>query len=536
MRTVVITFFIFILKTVQASDPYPRNDAIDIRHYLFKLELNDSTNRIGGETIIDIRFKKEVTAFELDLANVDGNGQGMWVAEILLDREPLRFTHEHDRIKIQLVAPSVANEDKQFTIRYAGIPRDGLIISKNRYGDRTFFGDNWPNFAHQWLPTIDHPYDKATCEFIVTAPEQYGVIATGEKMEESALPLKRKLTHWRTSVALPTKVMVMGAARFAISYLGKVNGTPLESWVYPQDRTQGFYDYALAAKPLDYFSRNIAPYPFEKLANVQSTTRFGGMENASNIFYYEKSVTGNRTIESLLAHEIAHQWFGDSASEADWTHVWLSEGFATYCTLLYLEATYGSNRLREEMVTDRNQVIAYAEKDPTPIVNPSIKDIKKVLNTNTYQKASWVLHMLRQEVGDVKFWEGLRTYYQKFQLGNAMTDDFRKVMEVAAGKDLKLFFDQWIFKAGFPRLQVTWDYDVLKKQIRLAIVQQQDQSFDFSLEIGLGSPGGSFSVEKVRISTANQEIVLPCPQKPTSVKLDPNVWLLFQGALKERSR
>src|SRR5204863_6116924 len=157
---------------------------------------------------------------------------------------------------------------------------------------------------------------------------------------ESAVTKKRKITHWKTSVVLPTKVMVIGVARFAIEYEGEINKVPLQSWVYPQNRKEGFSDYSMASGPLDYFSKNIAPYPYEKLANVQSTTRWGGMENAGNIFYYENSVTGKANIEGLLAHEVAHQWFGDSASESDWYHVWLSEGFATYFTQLYLENKY----------------------------------------------------------------------------------------------------------------------------------------------------------------------------------------------------
>ena len=535
MRTFIFLLFLFVLETVRASDPYPRNESIDIRHYQFKLELNDSTNRIAGEAAIDIRFKKSVTAFELDLAGVNAAGLGMRVTDVMVDHQPVIFSHQNDRLKIQLPAPIQAGAEKKFVIRYSGIPQDGLIISKNKFGERTFFGDNWPNRAHHWLPTIDHPYDKATCEFIVTAPEQYTIIGTGEKMEESAIGKNLKITHWKTSVLLPTKVMVIGAARFAIEYEGEINKVPLQSWVYPQNRAEGFLDYSIAAGPLDFFSKNIAPYPYEKLANVQSTTRYGGMENAGNIFYYENSVTGKGNIERLVAHEIAHQWFGNSASEADWYHVWLSEGFATYFSNLYFENKYGSKRLMTEMETDREKVIEYFKKDQTPIVNTSITDINKVLSTNTYQKASWVLHMLRHEVGDQKFWEGTREYYRQFQLSNALTDDFRKVMENASGKDLKAFFDQWIFKAGHPRLEVTWRYDLKQKQVRMIVEQKQEQPAAFPLDVGLTNASG-VTIEKIKISTRKQEFLIPSAQKPVSLTLDPHVWLLFEGHVNEASR
>jgi aminopeptidase N len=154
--------------------------------------------------------------------------------------------------------------------------------------------------------------------------------------------------------------MVIGAARFAVRQTGVVNGFEVTSWVYPQNREEGFDSYKYAPKILDFFHTHIGPYSYKKLANVQSKTRYGGMENASNIFYFENSVAtgaeaaGNASkIEPLVAHEIAHQWFGNSASETDWHHVWLSEGFATYLTHLYFEFTYGRDRMTKDLRDDR---------------------------------------------------------------------------------------------------------------------------------------------------------------------------------------
>ncbi|MEP7129302.1 MAG: M1 family metallopeptidase, partial [Chitinophagales bacterium] len=471
---------------------------------------------------------------ELDLVGINAQGQGMTVKEILLDNQSLKFTHQNDRLKIFLTTSSQANQKKTFTIRYSGIPQGGLIISKNKFGDRTFFGDNWPNRAHHWLPTIDHPYDKATCEFIVTAPDHYTIIATGEKIEESSIGKNYKMTHWKTSVLLPTKVMVMGAAHFAIKYEGKINGIPLQTWVYPQNRLEGFSDYSIASGPLDFFSKMVAPYPYEKLANVQSTTTYGGMENAGNIFYYENSVTGKGNIEGLVAHEIAHQWFGNSASENDWHHVWLSEGLSTYGAHLYSEYAHGSKQLMEEMDKDRKQVITFFQKNPSPIVNTSITDINKVLNANSYQKGSWVLHMLRHEIGDEKFWEGIRQYYKQYQFSNAMTDDFRKVMEVVSGRDLKGYFDQWVFRAGQPKLDVSWQYDSKLKQTRVTVEQKQDALYSFPLELGIVT-GGPGQIEKFQISARKEQFTIP-GASPAGITLDPNTVLLFEGSVRQISK
>ena len=132
--------------------------------------------------------------------------------------------------------------------------------------------------------------------------------------------------------------MVIGVADFAVNLSGTINECiPVYSWVYPEDRDKGFYDYAQAAEILPWFIKNVGPYAYKKLANVQSKTRFGGLENANTIFYSEHSVNGNRQSESLMVHEIAHQWFGNYATEKSFAHLWLSEGFATYMTILYME-------------------------------------------------------------------------------------------------------------------------------------------------------------------------------------------------------
>ncbi|MFN7793070.1 MAG: M1 family aminopeptidase, partial [Cyclobacteriaceae bacterium] len=325
----LLSLLLFIATASFATDPYPRNPFIDVKQYTFQLEVNDSTDVIYGKASILILFKKSIAEFELDLTNKNAQGFGMEVTQVRLDGKTLSFQHKNDRLKIILDQRITINEQLSFKIDYKGIPQDGLIIGKNKYGDRGFFGDNWPDRGHHWLPVIDHPSDKSAVDFIIIAPLHYAVVSNGLKIEESFIDSKRKLTHWREEVPIPVKVMVVGIARFAVQHAGKVDDISVESWVYPQNRVEGFYDYAVAVKVLDYFHRNIGPYPFKKLANVQSKTRWGGLENASAIFYSESSVNGKADHEGLIAHEEAHQWFGNSASENDWHHVWLSEGFAT---------------------------------------------------------------------------------------------------------------------------------------------------------------------------------------------------------------
>ena len=503
---------------------------IDVEHYAFSLALSDASDRIEGEATVSVRFTTaDVPALVLDLVGPTGSGTGMTVRAVTENGADVPFEQANDRLRIPLAEPPAPNERRSFAISYAGVPADGLIIATNRHGDRTFFGDNWPNRARHWLPTVDHPSDKATVAWAVTAPDRYQVVGSGRLAEETDLPDGLRLTRWASTAPIATKVAVIGAARFAVDHVGEVDGVPLASWVYPQDRAEGFYDYARAERVLETFRLLLGPYPFAKLANVQSTTRYGGMENASNIFYDENSVTGTRASESLIAHEVAHQWFGNAVTERDWPHLWLSEGFATYLTHVYHEYTYGRDALEARLARDRRQVVAFAEANPgRPLVDTAYVDPTALLNPNSYQKGGWVLHMLRQRVGDEAFFDGLRRFYDRFLGGNADTRDFRRVMEEASGDPLGDFFAQWTERPGVPRVEATWRYGDGALTLTL---HQPGAPFAFPLEVGVVTEDG-MRVEVVPVGTSSETVTIPLDAPPLDVVLDPNVNLLAALALE----
>jgi len=254
---------------------------------------------------------------------------------------------------------------------------------------------------------------------------------------------------------------------------------------------------------------------------VQSKTRFGGLENASAIFYFENSVS-SPGVESLMAHEIAHQWFGDAATETQWQHLWLSEGFATYMTHCYLENKYGVDTLRKGMKADRAKVIAFEKRRLTPVVDSSIKDdYMELLNPNSYEKGGWVLHMLRRRIGDDLFWKGISTYYKTYRDKNASSADFEKVIETVTGQDLRTFFGQWLFTPGHPHIHIDWKYDSDKKALIIDVTQTQEHLFDFPLEYA--TDGVLHSVD---IHDKTTHVELPLPEKPAHLVPDPNVNLL----------
>jgi aminopeptidase N len=535
-RCLFVIFFLSINYQVLSA----QNKAIDVQHYNFSISLNDSNNIIHGTAGIGFIAKQPAGMVYFDLTNVnDSSGKGMKVLKVSEGNDDLKFEQGNNRVNIYFNTLLKINDEENISINYEGVPADGLIIDTNKFAHRTFFADNWPNRAHNWIPCNDHPADKASVEFVVTAPDHYQVISNGILEEETNLPHHLKLTHWKEDMVLPTKVMVIGVADFAVQLDSTINCIPVTSWVFPENKDSGFAEYAVSKKILPFYINYIGPFPYKKLANVQSKTIFGGMENASNIFYFQNSVETSasqhkhrRPLEDLFAHETAHQWFGDEASEIDWPHLWLSEGFATYMTHLYMEHEYGADNLKKRMQHDRDLIVKFYKKRKTPVVDTSLSgDLMHLLNVNSYEKGSWVLHMLRRKLGNEVFQKGIQTYYTMYKGSNASTDDFMHVMEKVSKQNLQAFFKQWLYTAGHPVLKGKWKYDSDKKILTIAMSQVQDFLFQFPLQIAI--KGDNQTIFKtIDFNTKAINISLPISFSPGSIILDPDVNLLFEGDLQ----
>lgn len=522
-----------------AADTYPRQPGIDALHYVFRVTLRDDSDEIAGEATAEFRFVQDgVAEVALDLTSA-ANGKGMTVTEVTAGGKPVKYVHEKDRLRLTLDPPPKAGERRSFTVKYGGIPADGLKIGPNRYKERTFFGLNWPDKARQWLPMIDHPYDKATSEFVVTAPAKYQVVANGLLQEETDLGDGRRRTHWKQSVPIASWLNAIGVAQFAVRHAGQVRGVPLQTWVYYQDRDAGVRAFeGPARKAIEFFSEAVGPYPYEKLANVQAGGGLsGGVEHASAIFYNERSVGGVVPPTRLVAHEVAHQWFGNSVTEADWDDVWLSEGFATYFTLLFTEHYDGRDAFVAGLKQSRTQVFAAEKRSPKlATIHDNLANTRDVLNNLVYQKGGWTLHMLRGQVGTETFWAGIRDYYKRYRDGNATTDDLRRVMEEHSGQDLVWFFKQWLRRPGSPVVSGTWRYDAEAKKVVIELAQKQPgEPYRLPLEVGISRDGATAPrVEKIELTKAEQRFEIAADAEPTAVTLDPNTWVLMQATFAKR--
>lgn len=450
-----IIFLFLLVQQVECQHHIEQLLKIDVQHYNFSISLSDTSDIIFCTATIDLIFKEPAEFFTLDLAGKDGQGKGMTVKRVTVDGKESGYRQQNDSLHIFWNCAK-ANISATVNVEYSGIPADGLIISRNMFGDRTFFGDNWPDRAHNWLACIDHPSDKATVDFDVSAPDHYEVIANGKLIEVADKGNHYKLYHWQSDEPLPTKVMVIGVAEFAVDTIKNNLGIPISTWTYPEDTTEWFRPFRFVTEPISFFETILGPYPFSKLANVQSTTIYGGMENAGNIFYREDLMNHGRNPEGTIVHEAAHQWFGNSVTEGNWYDVWLSEGFSTYLTDLFFEHEYGREAFKSRMAHERSMVIRYARRKIAPVIDTTVADYSNLLTINVYEKAAWFLHMLRREMGDELFMKCIRSFYEKYRYSNAVTGDFQNLAESLSGKNLDRLFEQWLRKSGYPELNINW--------------------------------------------------------------------------------
>ncbi len=535
MKLLFRALFFALCAAALFADTYPRQPSIDVQHYVFRVELSDANDEIAGETAVTVRFKKEdVASFWLDFATA-AEGKGMTVSEVTASGAPIAFTHRDDRLTLTLSPAASAGELRSFTVKYRGIPAKGLLFPKNKFGDRTIFSVNWPDLAHQWLPTVDHPSDKATSEFIVTAPAKYQVVANGLLQEELDLGDGRRRTHWKQSVPIATWLNNIGVAEFASRHFATAAGVPLQSWSFPKDRENGIVTLEEPLRQsIEFFNDHIGPYPYEKLAGVEAAGMGGGMEHASEIFFGERSVSGRPGL-GLVSHETAHQWFGDSVTESDWDDVWLSEGFATYFSSLTIEHYQGRDALLQQMKRTRAGIFQTEKRMPDTAVVQA-KPWKGIPNGIVYQKGGWSLHMLRGEIGDEKFWAAIREYYRRYRDSNASTADFEKVVEEISGRDLHWFFQQWLYRAGSPVVQGAWHYDAGARKVLLDLTQTEPGApYRLPVEVGMTLPGSTApKTEKLQFTQKQQHFELTADQEPAAVELDPSVWLLMDVSLTKK--
>jgi aminopeptidase N len=528
-------FALLLLQTSITSPLAVRADTLrpvhDALHYDVTLIPSDTGTHVLGEVQTTWRLRSTAPVeMQLDSA--------MRVIRVLVDGKPntrlSRTMYARSQGEIEVPHQKQPGDSISTRVRYRGLVRDGLIVGKNQYGERTIFADNWPDRAHLWLPSQDHPSDKATVAFHVQAPIEDQVIANGVLEKIDTLAYGKVVWHYRLNTPIPVYTMVIGVGRLARTRLPDaacaVKCVSLTVWTYPQDSAYAVAGpFRRAGQIVEYFSRLIGPFPYTNLAHVESSTRFSGMENATAIFYNEKLYRSKKLVESLIAHETAHQWFGDAVTEADWHHLWLSEGFATYLAALWTDRAEGDSAFQATMRKAAAEIFE-SKKTHRPIVDTAARDLTGLLNSNNYQKGAWVLHQLRGLVGDSVFYAGLRRYYTTYRDSTALSSDFAKIMSQAAGRDLDWYFRQALTQPGYPMLDLRWQHEGRK----LALEIRQTQPAEWGT---YRIPGLEVAVDgkTVRIDVDGREtrqVVDGITGKPKKVEVDPSGWWLLKKTVR----
>ncbi len=509
--------------------------ALDVLHYRFALTLPDSGAHIDGVATITVARRLPADTFALNLV-------GLRVDSVRVDGRRVHPDRSADRVLVPL--PTGVHDTLRVDVAYDGVPDDGLIIRRDSAGRWTYFGDNWPNRARHWLPTVDHPSDKATVSWWVSAPASETVVGNGTRTAQAAVPplqaggVPRRVTEWNEIRPISTYLMVIAAGPLVEAPLGETacgygsvsRCVPQMVYTAPEQANYMPGPFSAAAGIVTFFSQLIAPFPFERLAHLQSSTQFGGMENATEIFYSDRAFRRHTMNDELISHETAHQWFGDAVTERDWPELWLSEGFATYFSALWTEHAHGDSAFLETMRDIRSRVLRDQRVATRPVIDSTETDLMALLDANSYQKGGFVLHMLRRELGDSVFFRGLRLYFHAHEFGNATSADLRDALERSSGLPLHWFFDQWLRRPGYPELTVTWSYDATAHAVHVTV--RQGDRFGFfrvPLTLELRDASGEHQDATIALdATAETSATIPFAlgSAPTALLADPEVSLL----------
>lgn len=520
-----------------AQETHPYRPGIDVLDYAFVITLPDTGSHIRGDAMLTFRRTARVDTLVLDLRELR-------VTRVTLDDRVRRFRRTDSTIHIPL--PRGDTGTFRAEIAYDGRVSDGLIARRDSAGRWTYFGDNWPNRARHWLPTVDHPSDKATVTWSVNAPVSRTVVANGTRFQRSVAGTgtrARATTRWRESMPIATYLMVIAAAPLVAHDLGQTacglaaiaRCVPQQVYTAPEQRRTMPGNFARAGDMVRVFASWVAPFPYEKLAHLQSSTRFGGMENASAIFYSDGAFRRGNVGEGLIAHETAHQWFGNSATAREWPHLWLSEGFATYWAALWTRHAHGDSTFRASMSGIRDAVLRDTSAVTTrPVIDTAETELLRLLNANSYQKGGFVLHMLREDLGDSAFFRGVRDYYTKHKHATAVTDDLQDALERSAGRDLDIFFDQWLRRPGYPELDILWRTDSTARTLGLTVIQgDRFGPYQFNLRLALADSSGD--LRRVEIGVPAQDttrVELPISAPVARIEVDPEVQLLAKTTVR----
>ncbi|MFL6502242.1 MAG: M1 family aminopeptidase [Nitrososphaera sp.] len=475
---------------------YAPSLSFTINHMQLQIEPDFQTRTISCQQTLSIIALQDTDTIELDAAELQ--------VEKVYAEAKLDFHNLDDKLVVNLGRLLRERSKIELYISYTAKPRKGFyFIGPDKYYPEKY-QEAWTqgetNESRYWFPCIDHPRVKFSSEISVKVPIEFMTISNGILLN-SERQNNKQIYYWSETNPHPAYLTSVVVGK----YIELKDGKSLYYYVPPEKKQDAQRSLEHTPEIIKFFEEFLGmAYPYDKYSQVTvQDFVYGGMENSScttltlDTLHDEKAHL-DFTSDYLISHEMAHQWFGDLVTCSDWQHIWLNEGFATYCEALYWESSRGKDEFQYYMMQTADD---YLEEAKTRYIRPIVTKVYKhpddLFDRHTYEKGGCVLHMMRHLVGDTYFRRSLRTYLHRFANSNAETDDLRKVFEIETGKSLQKFFDQWIFREGHPELNINFSCD--SHFIEIKVKQSQSgEHFEFPLEIEI-----AFSNNHSKIYTFN---------------------------------
>ncbi len=539
----VILFVIASFTSVLVAQRPDMNRArtYDVQHYVLRVSFDHAKRTVFGDTTV--RLKPLAANFreaELDAA-------ALKFTSITLDGSdaPLKFRTAGSKVIVTLDRAYGPDDVIALRFKYSAQPKKGVYFVNSRTEDgRKFHSDQiWtqgePEEAHHWFPAFDFPSDKATTEQIITVPAKMTVIGNGHLVSKKENEADGTATwHYRMDIPHPTYLVSFVVGEY-VKLEDKYRDIPLGYYMYPGTEFVAPRAYGKSKHMLEVMEKLTAvDYPFNKYdQTIVANFQFGGMENItattmadSEIFFANIDfLRGN--VEDLVAHEIAHSWFGNNVTMKNWAELWLNEGFATFLEAAIRERL---NSREDYLRKINNDVETYLADHATNrrqfgLFNETAGDIDKLFDRPaiTYSKGGVVIHQLREQIGEEAFWKAMNLYLTRHRFDVVETTDLIKAIKDSSGQDLQWFFDQWVYGTGHPVLTVSHRYNTSAKAIEITVNQTQRSdrltpaAFRLPMEVAIQS-GDVTRIEKIEITKRTETFRIPADAAPTAITLDPN--------------
>lgn len=490
----------------------------DVQRYALDLWFQPEGRQIIGQTTATVEARRDGPG-PLKL-----HANGPVVSEITVDGEEVSFSAEDDALSVEMPASARAGDTLSVVVRYTS-------AGNSEYGSGFNWGTpafsfNEPRGARRWLVVYDDPADKATLSWRLRAPSELEVVANGVRgpTTDHGDGTSTRTFEFDAPIATYLMVVYLGDLEEVLDQSGPV---PVSTWSSPWMIGVAAPVFANTPDMIEALSDLWFPYPWTHYANVVVPFS-GAMENTTATTFSE-SILSEERAEWVNAHELSHHWWGDYVTLAEWPEIWLNEGFASYGEALWTEAAYGEDAMRAYLGEQRDSYLAWAEYEGVfPMYDPVY-----LWGGTVYDKGAFTLHMLRQEVGEHAFFDGLRAYADAAPFGNATTPDLQAAMESTSGLDLSVFFDQWVFQAGEPSFEVQVDQRALAggaRQVDLYVIQTAEGDWEVPVEIALSLADGAELRGQARLEGGRALLSLCASAEVSGYALDPDVELLYREA------